>query len=98
MAGDAADDLVDAVTLGPLRRKVTGYTNKVNNAEDKVRDAWRGSPLKRAIDSASDAYTKYKNRNKKFVAGERERSLGFYPKSDAPKKKAPQRKRVATKK
>jgi hypothetical protein len=97
MAQGPADELNDAISLGPIRRKASEYSNKVSNATDKVRDAWRGSPLKRTIDSASDAYTKATSGNKKFVAGERERSLGFYPKGEAPKKKTA-RKRVATKK
>jgi hypothetical protein len=93
---DATDDLIDAASLGPLRRKLTEYNDKIDNASDKVRDAWRGSPLKRAIDSASDAYTKYTSGNKKKVAGG-DQSSGYTAKSTPPKKKTPQRKRVATK-
>ncbi len=35
-----ADDLVDAATGGPLRRKIGGYAGKVSGAVDSVKDAW----------------------------------------------------------
>jgi hypothetical protein len=89
---EAADELVDAAKAGPLRRKIGGYADKVSSAVDTVKDAWEGSPLKQA-------YNKYSGSkpNVKYVAGERERELGFSAKNNAPKKKATTRKRVAGK-
>lgn len=92
MAKGPADDLIDAASFGPIRRKLTEYSDKIDNAVDSVKNAWENNPIKQA-------YNKYTGSDKKkYVAGERERSLGFYPKSDAPKKKTAIRKKVATKK
>ena len=90
MARGPADELIDAASFGPIRRKLTEYNDKIDNAVDSVKDAWENSPAKQT-------YNKYAGGSKKkFVAGERERSLGFYPKGEAPKKKTA-RKKVATK-
>lgn len=89
MAKGPADDLIDAASFGPIRRKLNEYNDKIDNAVGAVKNAWENSPAKQA-------YNKYTGSTKKIVAGERERSLGFYPKGEAPKKKTA-RKKVATK-
>jgi hypothetical protein len=84
MAGDAADDLVDAVKLGPLRRKITEYSDKADNAVSAVKNAWENSPAKQAY--------------RKYVGGGIPTKITYPSKSETEAKKAAPRKRVATKK
>ena len=93
-----ADDLVDAATGGPLRRKIGGYADKVSGAVDRVKDAWEGSPLKQAYNKYVGGGSSAKDA-KKYVPGQREKELGFTAaRNNAPTKKAAPRKRVAGKK
>lgn len=87
----AVNDLVDYASLGPVKRKISKYSDKADSAASAVKDAWEGSPLKQA-------YNKYAAKDdKKYVPGAREKALGFSAKNNSPTKKAPQRKRVAGK-
>jgi hypothetical protein len=84
MGQGPADDLIDKATLGPLRRKLTEYSDKADNAVSAVKDAWETSPLKQAY--------------RKYVGGGIPTKITYPSKSETEAKKAAPRKRVATKK
>jgi len=84
MEGDATDDLIDKATLGPLRRKLTEYNDKADNAVSAVKSAWENSPAKQAY--------------RKYVGGGIPTKITYPSKSETEAKKSAPRKRVATKK